>query len=468
MRTGLLLSVVVLLGCSGGSVHKPPASEKGTSIGNKTTQSIGTAGGTVKSSDGRIELIVPAGALTADTVFGIEPMSNTAPGGIGTSYQLTPEGQVFAMPATVSIAYEARDWVGSSEDAMRVAYQSDDGFWHTYKSVTKKAGGSGGGRLEVQTKHLSTWSNVLGWQLLPAEARVATLGQLDLHFIYCAPEEFEDVDGTLTGLTSRCDLDSQELPRLVTMGGWSVNGTSGGSLAVGVISSEGRDAKYTAPDQTPTSNPVAVSVAFQDADGASQAVSNITVGAAGWRGTISWTVMGNATETMGMYTRTYTVSGSGNLKVGPTPSGATLDYEMGSRTHHSVVNEVFANQYTAAGCMFNVMQTRVETLDGTTSDVSELFGFITKTPAMISLALPLPQAATMGHIVVDASETQTGPGCTAAMPTHTDTPSSSAMPTDTLSLSLALPTNGRLNGSHTVHVEGMPPRDYTVTLDLTE
>src|SRR4051812_2234058 len=57
----------------------PPPTEKGTSLGAKLTKTLGAAGGTIVSADGRLTITFPAGALATDTEIGIEPITNKAP-----------------------------------------------------------------------------------------------------------------------------------------------------------------------------------------------------------------------------------------------------------------------------------------------------------------------------------------------------------------------------------------------------
>lgn len=60
-----------------------PATEVGTPQGAKATRSIGPAGGTLASPDGRLTLTVPADALKETVAFSIQPVTNNAEGGLG-------------------------------------------------------------------------------------------------------------------------------------------------------------------------------------------------------------------------------------------------------------------------------------------------------------------------------------------------------------------------------------------------
>lgn len=84
----------------------------GTKSGGPSTSAvIGPAGGTLTMADGS-SLVVPPGALPSPTTITMSAVtlpsaivdSTTGPQVIGQAYQLSPEGLVFAMPATLTIA----------------------------------------------------------------------------------------------------------------------------------------------------------------------------------------------------------------------------------------------------------------------------------------------------------------------------------------------------------------------------
>ena len=65
-------------------------SDIGTPTGTAVSKSIGPSGGSLLSADGRIELIIPSGALSANTNIVIQPVTNNCPG-VGES--LRPSAQ---------------------------------------------------------------------------------------------------------------------------------------------------------------------------------------------------------------------------------------------------------------------------------------------------------------------------------------------------------------------------------------
>ncbi len=92
---------------SGGSSSSSGGAASSSSSG-ATGTSIGAGGGTVTHPSGA-KIVVPAGALTADTKIEIEEIA--APAGLDVSFRgkvfwLKPEGQMFAKPVTVTLPYD--------------------------------------------------------------------------------------------------------------------------------------------------------------------------------------------------------------------------------------------------------------------------------------------------------------------------------------------------------------------------
>jgi hypothetical protein len=98
---GFVLGAVLLAGCGGTNDASSP-----TPV---ASGSIGPAGGTVASADGRIALAIPAGALGAVTEIRIVELSGDAiPAGFRPAapdkvYRLEPSGTTFAAPVRVTL-----------------------------------------------------------------------------------------------------------------------------------------------------------------------------------------------------------------------------------------------------------------------------------------------------------------------------------------------------------------------------
>lgn len=271
----LLLSLCLLLTACPAQVQlptEPAVTGKGEPNGTATTAVIGAAGGTLRSGDGRFELVVPAGALSADTTFSATPLSKKAPGALA-AWRLEPEGTTFTTPATVRFTASAADLAGSEAAALRLAYQDAMGQWRAFQNATID-----GNSISVSTRHLSDWSPLLGWQLTPGTASVDFGKTVKLTPQYCNVTTYNaGTDDELVGLVATCQASTEDLSPLLSK--WSVNGTVGGSASVGTIEQGNPSATYTAPGSEPGANPVAVSVEIAlPSKGTTRLVSNITVG----------------------------------------------------------------------------------------------------------------------------------------------------------------------------------------------
>src|SRR5215211_4697592 len=112
-------------GSGGGGTPKvePSVTTVGTNSGTAVTKTIGSSGGTVVSDDGEVELIIPSGALSANTDITIQPITNNIPTG-RTSYRFTPNGQQFAKDVTIKFHYEENDVAATKPEYMQVAFQN--------------------------------------------------------------------------------------------------------------------------------------------------------------------------------------------------------------------------------------------------------------------------------------------------------------------------------------------------------
>ena len=89
---------------------------------------IGAGGGSVATPDGRIAVTIPAGALAANTLISIQPLTNTAHGKIGAAYRLTPDDQIFLMPVTIAFTYTDEEVAGSAAEFLGAAFQTAAGY----------------------------------------------------------------------------------------------------------------------------------------------------------------------------------------------------------------------------------------------------------------------------------------------------------------------------------------------------
>lgn len=111
-RTGGWRAVVACLGVALalGLAGCPDNSSKGGGAGSSGSGVVGAAGGEVETTDGRLKVTVPPGALSTDTEITIDSTSEAPPDDVAAfsdedamGFDLGPEGTVFAMPVTISV-----------------------------------------------------------------------------------------------------------------------------------------------------------------------------------------------------------------------------------------------------------------------------------------------------------------------------------------------------------------------------
>lgn len=145
----------------------PLVRPKGASTGIAVSKEIGTAGGTLQWPGGHIGINIPEGALPGNTSIGIERLNNTNIAGIGSSYRLTPHGQVFAKPVTITFSYSDMADSAGLLQTLGLSYQMDDGVW---KFVGADAVNTEAQTVSFKSKHFSDWSLMNRISLSPYQA----------------------------------------------------------------------------------------------------------------------------------------------------------------------------------------------------------------------------------------------------------------------------------------------------------
>ncbi|HWP35552.1 MAG TPA: hypothetical protein VNM66_08145 [Thermodesulfobacteriota bacterium] len=218
------------------------------------TRSIGPDGGTITSTDGRLTLHVPAGALSAPTEISLQPITSTAPHGVAGAWRLGPEGQTFAQPVQLVFRYTEADLAGRAEGGLGAAFQDAQGFWQAVGAVALDASAR---TLTVSTDHFSDWTLFEWLRLDPASGTVKINRSIALAVVACVQEP--DEASLLTPLLPECRPVGAGDE--VVLGTPAANGVAGGNAAVGTVRTEGFGVlTYTAPAQKPQANPVAVSI----------------------------------------------------------------------------------------------------------------------------------------------------------------------------------------------------------------
>lgn len=293
-KSAAVLLISMLAGCGGGGgggdsptprdnndhTPVPQSTPVGSVIGAAVSAVIGSEGGQLQSADGSLTLLVPPGALDADTTVSIQPISNQALGGVGTAFRIGPEGLHSLLPMTLEFHPDATDLAGSALRFVSIAFQDAAGHWRVFDAPLHDEVSAS---VAIQTSHFSDWSMVAGVQLRPGEASVKTGANVPLAIRLCETgavesENPEDANQSMMFECSIAPLTSFSAAR------WSVNGVEGGAGDTGTVvantdKSTG-EAIYSAPDKVPDSNPVAVSVEVLDFDNPADKtwlVSNITI-----------------------------------------------------------------------------------------------------------------------------------------------------------------------------------------------
>ena len=103
-----------------------------------SSATIGPQGGSIQSSDGRLTLKVPAGALTQPVAFSIAAATNDAPNALGSAYDVSPDAIFFARPALLVFKWASTEINGIGSSNLGLAVQGASGW-----------SGIGGGSLDL-------------------------------------------------------------------------------------------------------------------------------------------------------------------------------------------------------------------------------------------------------------------------------------------------------------------------------
>lgn len=166
---------ILFLRPSGDTLAMPGPTAVGVPNGPATTKSIGPAGGSITSPDGRIVVDVPPNAVPGPVDFSIQPITNLAHGGVGSAYRLEPGGQKFAPPIEVSFKFDASDLKGYSPETLAIAYQDPTGVWQSFGTVNVNQASK---TLTVSTTH---FTDVSAWTIrLSPEKATIRMGETQL------------------------------------------------------------------------------------------------------------------------------------------------------------------------------------------------------------------------------------------------------------------------------------------------
>ncbi|HZK76170.1 MAG TPA: hypothetical protein VFD13_04605 [Candidatus Kapabacteria bacterium] len=234
--------LLIIASCKSSSTNPPSSSGTGGGSG------IGPNGGTVTSADGKVTVVIPAGALSSNQTIAISPKtdSNTCPQALGSGYDLTPNGLTFSVPAMLTLSYDTTVRSANAE-FIGVAYQDDNGKWY---GVTGGSVDTIHRTVTVPISHFSTWSTDLSFEINPTEEAVVFTGTTPVFWV----TEVGPAAGTAAG--PPVPLSN---PFALEAAVWKLNG-GGGNAAIGTINSAaGGGVDYSAPQQMPSPDLVTLS-----------------------------------------------------------------------------------------------------------------------------------------------------------------------------------------------------------------
>ncbi len=293
--------VVLVAGCK--SSTTAPASTTTTSGGS----GIGPNGGTVTSTDGKVSLVIPPGALSSTQTIAITPKtdSNTCPQAIGSGYNLTPNGLTFSTPAQFTLSYDTTIR-GANAEFIGVASQEDTGGWY---------GWTGGSvdtihhTVTVPITHFSRETGYLGFEIAPSTDVVFT-GSSTPFGVYQVGPPANSPAGTQVALTN---------PFAVAGAIWKLNGGSG-SLSAGV----GLSTDYMAPATMPSPNQVTITATITTNGQKFVVPAFINVIAQNWTLTgVDSIVYSCGVDGTGLLTYTVVSGGYCDVQISPGGNGAT-------------------------------------------------------------------------------------------------------------------------------------------------
>lgn len=240
----------------------------GQPLDDPETFVIDSQGGSFTTSDQRLHIEIPAGAVSGSTPISIQPVGNTCPGSLGVGYSLTPHGTTFAKPVILEFSYAADTGDVNIPEALGIAYQDKQGIWRLVKDAVVDQSAR---TVRIQTTHFSDWSLLQWLKLLPVTATVATNGSLGLHvtsFVNLDPNDL------LVPLISPADMEAGLGEGYVVPPGYIKKWSLGG---VGNLNPNGAAATYTAPSALSQPTTVAVSAELNSTRHQLLVVSNLTI-----------------------------------------------------------------------------------------------------------------------------------------------------------------------------------------------
>ena len=113
---------------------------------------VGADGGKITDSSGKLELVVPQGALRSQVAIGIHALEAWPEGALGQVFQIEPSGINFAVPATLTYTYTPAEIGNAPPAGLRLGYATGSS-WSAIPSTVDQAGH----KVSASIAHLSTY-----------------------------------------------------------------------------------------------------------------------------------------------------------------------------------------------------------------------------------------------------------------------------------------------------------------------
>lgn len=255
----------------------PVITDVGVPSGAPISATIGSSGGTLTSSDRKLTVSIPPGALSANTLISIQPISNEGPQALGTAYRIGPESVKFNQPVKLIFHYDDQLLGGTPDDFLWIITQDDDRSWN---ALLKSAIDKSTKTVTVSTDHFSDWAlgKFISLSLSPSSKTLKRGDSVKLQVSGFARDTHSGNDelaplvplsategDVLTALTPIAAAEARWIDFRVK--GWTLNGASAPvSGSSGSLTPSALSATYKAPNSRPSVNPVAVSVSLETSD----------------------------------------------------------------------------------------------------------------------------------------------------------------------------------------------------------
>lgn len=253
----------MLQSCSGGDKTVAPQKtatgieiaaipkQVGAATAAAVTKTIGASGGTITSGDAKLTVTIPAGAVSTNTTFSVQPI--TSPNGkTGAAYRLLPSRQ-FPVPVTLTFSYSDADVARTNPAGQGIGYQDATGVW---RALVLSSTDTVAKTVIVQTTHFTDFVRTEFWRFSPTQAVVDINQKVQLQVVGCVatveqpdrgdpPLAFADRPNDCTTLSLRAR--------------WTVSGP--GRIDVsqsGLLGEMAASASYIAPATRPNPNTVTV------------------------------------------------------------------------------------------------------------------------------------------------------------------------------------------------------------------